>query len=150
MNWSRLDYTAAHNAEKRYNQICGCNALDFRWYGSSGMLEPNDILLVDGNGGVEGSGADPKQNDAEWNERDVGRKESDVSRNAGLISDVAQAILQVATLARKRFAQNFQPGRKVHFTPATLVEKLDGDNAADKSNESLIGDDDKIQLPRPS
>ena len=57
-------------------------------------------------------------------------------------SDLAHSIFQLASLALKKFAQLFQPGRKFDFTPATLIEKLDSDNRY----EVEIGADDKIQL----
>ena len=101
------------------------------------------------------SGAEPKENDAERiendvirNERDVGRMESDVSRNAGVTSDVVHSIFQIATLAWKNFAQFFQLGRKLDFTHATHLEKLEGDNAGEKGNESEIADEEKNQLTR--
>ena len=56
--------------------------------------------------------------------------------------DVAHSIFKRGTLARKKFAQHYQPGRKSIFTPATLLEKLD----SDKGDETDILDDHKIQL----
>ena len=57
-------------------------------------------------------------------------------------SDVAHSIFQLGTLARKKYAQHYQPGRKSIFTPATLLEKPE----SDKGDETEIRDDDKIQL----
>ena len=56
--------------------------------------------------------------------------------------DVAQSIFQLATLARKKFTQHYQPGRKSIFTPTTLLEK----HQSDKSDETVFLEDDKIQL----
>ena len=56
--------------------------------------------------------------------------------------DVAHSIFQLATLARKKFGQHYQPGRKLDFTPATIIEKPE----SDKGDETHIREDDKIQL----
>ena len=72
------------------------------------------------------------------NERDIARNQSDVNRNGGLSSDVAHSTIQRVTVARKKFAKHFQPGRKLDFTPTTLLEKLD----SDKGNENEIGEDE--------
>ena len=57
-------------------------------------------------------------------------------------SEDAHTIFQLGTLARKKFAQHYQPGRKSIFTPATLLEKSE----SDKGDETDILEDDKIQL----
>ena len=57
-------------------------------------------------------------------------------------SEDAHTIFQLGTLARKKFAQHYQPGRKSIFTPATLLEKTE----SDKGDETDILEDDKIQL----
>ena len=74
--------------------------------------------------------------------RDFDGKQRIVDPIGGAKSDVAQSIFQLATLARKKFAQLYQPGRKSIFTPATLLEKPD----SDKCDETDILEDNKIQL----
>ena len=74
---------------------------------------------------------------------DVDGSMSDVNPNGGGVTeDVAHSIFQLGTLARKKFAQHYQPGRKSIFTPATLLEMPD----SDKGDETDILEDDKIQL----
>ena len=92
----------------------------------------------------------------ERNGRDVDPKESIVDRNGSIVdrtvnvtSDVTPSIFQLPTLSRKKFGQHFQPGRKLDFTPETLLEKLDCDNGGDKGNETELSDDEKIQLFDP-
>ena len=108
---------------------------------------------------VESSVFDPHENDVERNESIVHRNGRDVARNGSTVdrkksnvdgsrrdangtdnvtSDVTHSIFQLATLARKKLAQHFHPCRKLDFTPATLLEKLD----SDKGNETDILDDD--------
>ena len=134
MNWSLPDYTAPPNAEEIFNQMWERNGLD--------------VALVGHNGSDERNGKFERRG-AEHNGRDVARNECDVDCSVGIVdgcshltSDVAHSIFQLASLARKKFAQHLQPGRKLIFTPRTLLEKLD----SDKGHESDIGDDDKIQL----
>ena len=148
MNWSLPDYTAPPDAEEIFNQMCGRNGLDVEWDDQRGLEEGNSM--------VESSVVDPHESDVERNGRDVARnecdfdgsrrdvngKESIVDGSSHVTSDVTHSIFQLATLARKKFAKHFQPGRKLDITPATLLEKLD----SDKGNESEIGDDDMIQL----
>ena len=94
--------------------------------------------IVDGSRrDVDGTGSD-----ARCSESDVARKESDVNPNGGVRSDVTHSLFQLATLARKKFAQHYQSGRKSIFTPETLLEKPE----SDKGDETDILEDDKIQL----
>ena len=118
------------------------NGLGAELVGKSCRDAGNGMVVADRNGMVDSSVVDPHENDVSRNERDVARKESDVNPNRGVTSEVAHSIFQVATLARKKFAKRFQPGRKLDFPPATLFEKLE----SDKGNENEIVDDDKIQL----
>ena len=166
MIWSHLNYSAPPDAEDSNNQICGSNGLDVGSDGSSGRHERNDMTMVDRNGMVERSGADHKESDADckesnvdysWrdvvgtgsdvrcNVRDVDRKERIVDRSGGLTSDVAHLTILLATLARKKFAQHFQTGRKLDFAPATVREKIDCDNAGEKGDESEISEEERIQ-----
>ena len=148
MNWSLPDYTAHPDAEEIINQMCGHNDLVVAMVGNSGRVVRNGI--------VESSVGDPHENDVDCNGSSVGCKESDVDGSrrdvngketivegsSHVTSDVTYSIFQVGTLARKKFAQLFQPGRKLDFTPATLLEKPE----FDKGNETEIGDVNKIQL----
>ena len=81
------------------------------------------------------SGVDCKESNVDGSKRDV-------NATVNVTFDLNHSIFQLATLGRKKFAQLFQPGRKLEFTPATLLEKLD----SGIGNEVEIGDDDKIQL----
>ena len=112
---------------------------------------------------VEISVVDPHENDVDCNGSSVGCKESDVDGSrrdvngkesivdgsrrevygtVNVRSDVTHSIFQLATLARKKFAQHYQSGRKSIFTPETLLEKPE----SDMGNETDILEDDKIQL----
>ena len=142
MNWSLPDYNAPLNAEEIYNQMCGRNGLVVELVGKSCRDAGNGMVVADRNGMVESSVVDRSESDVARNSSDVARKERDVNPNGGVRSDVAHSIFQDATLAGKKFGKHFQPGRKLDFTTATLLEKLDSDNG----NESDIVDDDKIQL----
>ena len=71
-----------------------------------------------------------------------GRNAVDVALVNYVGSEDAHTIFQLGTLARQKFAQHYQPGRKSRFTPATLLEKLE----SDKGDETDILEDDKIQL----
>ena len=109
MNWSLPDYTAPLNAEEIFNQMWRRNGLVVALVGNSGRVERNGI--------GESSVVHPHENDVARNGRDVASKESDVdgSRrdvNGTVIvtSDVTHSIFKLATLARKKFAQLFQPG----------------------------------------
>ena len=141
MKWSLPDYTEPPDAEEIFNQMSRRNGLVVALVGNSGRVERNGM--------GESSVVHPHENDVDCNGNSVGCRESDVdgSRrdvNGTVIvtSDVTHSIFQLATLARKKFAQLFQRGRKLDFTPATLLEKPD----SDKGNEVEIVDDDKIQL----
>ena len=61
-----------------------------------------DVVLVNNAGSEEGKGI--------------------VENN--VTDDVAHSIFQLGSLARKKFAQHFQPGRKLVFTPATFSRSL--------------------------
>ena len=110
MLWSHLDYSAAPDADESFNQMCGRNGLDVGWDGKS--------VMVDRNGMVEISGADPN-----WS--DVARKECIVDRNQSIVeptvsdvrcsrrdgdrtvivrSDVRHSTFQLARLSRTKFA----------------------------------------------
>ena len=79
MNCSSAECTTPPIAEESYKQICGRNALDVGWFGSSGWAERNDMVMVDPNGKGERNVAYPKESDAELNESDVQRKDSNVA-----------------------------------------------------------------------
>ena len=93
---------------------------------------------------VDGSRSDVNgtESDARCSVRDVDGKQRIVDPSGGVRSDVTHSIFQLATLARKKFAQHYQPGRKSIFTPPTLLEKPE----SYKVNETDILEDDKIQL----
>ena len=127
MNWSLPDYTAPPDAEEIFNQMCRRNGLVDALVGNSGRDEAHGMVVADRKGMVESSVVERSESDVDRNENDVARKESDVNPNGGVTSDVAHSIFQLATLARKKFAQHYQPGRKSIFTPATLLEKPESD-----------------------
>ena len=83
---------------------------------------------------VESSVVLPHENDVDCNGSSVGCKESDVDGSRRVVnstvivmSDLTHSIFLLATLGRKKFAQLFQPGRKLDSIPAILLEKLDSD-----------------------
>ena len=55
-------------------------------------------------------------------------------------------IFQRATISQKRFAENFQEGRKLDFTAGTVLGKIDFEIAGDKRKETEISDDEKRQF----
>ena len=148
MNWSLRDYTAPLDAEEIYNQMWERNGLDVAVMGycgmdgCSGMVESsvfdpheND---VEGSGSIvhrNERGVDRKESNVDGSLRDVNGKESivdgssrDVKATESIVdgtfhgtADLAHSIYELATLARKRFAQLFQPGRKLLYTPPTLL-----------------------------
>ena len=144
------------DAEEIFDQMCGRNGVVVALVGNSRSNKGNGMVVAERNGMVENSVIDPHYNDVDCNGSSVGCKESDVdgSRRGGngkecivdgssqVTSDVTPSIFQIATLARKKIGQLFQPVRKLDFTPAKLLEKLN----SDKDNESDIVDDDKILL----
>ena len=142
MNWSLPDYTAPPDAEEIFNQMCGRHGLVVALVGNSGSDEGNGMIVADRKGMVESSVVERTESDVDRSESDAARKESDVNPNGGVTSDVAHTIFQLGTLARRKFAQHYQPGRKSIFTPATLLEKSE----SDKGDETDILEDDKIQL----
>ena len=89
-----------------------------------------------------GSSVGCKESDVDGSRRDVNGKESNVDGGSHDTSDVTQSIFQLATLARKKFAQHYQSGRKSIFRPETLLEKPE----SNKGDETDILEDDKIQL----
>ena len=93
---------------------------------------------------VDGSRRDVNgtRSDARCSVRDFDGKQRIVDPSGGVRSDVTHTIFQLASLARKKFSQHYQPGRKSIFTPETLLEKPE----SDKVNETDILEDDKIQL----
>ena len=96
--------------------MCGRNGLVGAMVGNSGRVVRNEM--------VESSVGDPHENDVDCNGSSVGCKESDVDGSrkdvngketivegsSHVTSDVTHSIFQVGTLARKKFAQLFQPG----------------------------------------
>ena len=127
MNWSLPDYTARPDAEEIFSQMCGRNGLVVALVGNSGSVVRNGM--------VESRVGDPHENDVDCNgssvgckesavagsRRDVNGKENIVEGSSHVTSDVIHSIFQLGTLPRKTFAQLFQPGRKLYFTPATLL-----------------------------
>ena len=135
------------------------------WYESSGIVvaERNRMIescsLARNESAVDCNGRDVARNECDVDEsrrdangtgsdarcsvRDVDGKQRIVDPSGGgVTSDVAHSIFQLTTFARKNFAQHYQPGRKLDYTPATLLEKPD----SNKLNEVEIVADDKIQL----
>ena len=119
------DYTAPSNAEEIFHQMSRCNGLDVAWDGQSGLDE--------GNGVVESSVVDPHESDVERNGSIVHRNGSDVARSGDYVdrneciadssrrdgngtvnvtADLALSIFHLTTLAGKKLAQHFQPGRQ--------------------------------------
>ena len=144
MNRSGSDYSSPPDAELSYNKMCWRNGHDVGWYGNSGRDELNDMVMVERNGMAKCSDVDRSVRDVDGIVSDVrcsgsdgDRKESivnrsvraddgesnvhgssrDVNGTVNVTSDVAHSIFQLATLARKKFAQHFQPGRKLDFSP---------------------------------
>ena len=141
MNWSLSEYTAHLNAEEIFNKMCGRNALVVALVGNSCRIERNGM--------VERIPLERIGSDVSCKESNVSRKESnvdgsrrDVNGTDNATSVVHHSIFQRWTLARKRFSQEYQAVRKLDFTPANLLEKLD----SDKGDESEIGEDDMIRL----
>ena len=106
------------------------------------MVKSSVVDLQENDGEPIGSDVGCKESDVDGSRRDVNGKESIVDGSSHVTSYVTHTIFQLATLPLKKFAQLFQLGRKLDFTPARLLEKLE----SDKGNESEIGDDDKIQI----
>ena len=153
MTWSAPDYTASPDADECYKQVCRRKGLDFWRDGNNVIVDHNEMVMTERNGMVERSCADPKESYIQRNETDVERsvRDVDVTVSDDLCSfhvtcDVAQSIFQIATLARKKYAQHFHLGRKLYFTPAALLEKIDCDKADDKGIESESSDEENHQL----
>ena len=140
------------------------NGLGVALVGNSGRDDGKGMVVVERKGMVQSSAVESKLRDLARNECDVvgsRRDANDTGSDArcsvrdvdgkqrivdpsggGVTSDIPHAIIQLPTLALKKLAHHFQQGRKLEFSPGTLLEKRD----SDKGNEFEIVADDKIQL----
>ena len=129
MIWSHRNYSAPHDAEESYNQMCWGNGLDVGSDASSGGDERNYMIKVDRNGMVERSGTDHNESDVACKERkfdhsgrdalgtgsDVrcsvrgvdGKKRIIDPGDCGVTSDVSHSILLLGTLPWIRSLNTF-------------------------------------------
>ena len=132
MHWALPDYAARPNDEEIYNQMSRRNGLDVPLLVNSGRDDDPGVVGDEHNRMLESIG--------------VTLSGRNVDRNGGDTSDVAHSIFQLANLARRKFAQHYQTGRKLDFTPAKRLEKVDCDNAGDRCNESKMNDEERFRV----